>query len=53
MTLLVRDEADVLDAQIASHLDVGVDFVLAIHHESQGGTSDVLGDDMSSGRLAR
>ena len=29
MTLLVRDEADVVDAQIAFHLVAGVDFVIA------------------------
>ena len=27
MTLLVRDEADIVDEQIAFHLDAGVDFV--------------------------
>ncbi len=29
MTLLVRDEADIVDAQIAFHLNAGVDFVIA------------------------
>jgi hypothetical protein len=42
MTLFVRDEADVLDAQIAYHLNAGVDFVLATDRGSQDGTRDVL-----------
>lgn len=42
MTLVVRDEADIADAQIAFHLAAGVDFVIATDHESQDGTTDVL-----------
>ena len=42
MTLLVRDEADIVDAQIAFHLDAGVDFVVATDNRSQDGTTDVL-----------
>jgi hypothetical protein len=42
MTLLVRDEADVVDAQIAFHLHAGVDFVIATDNRSQDGTTDVL-----------
>ena len=34
-TLVVRDEADIVDAQIAYHLNAGVDFVIASDHESQ------------------
>jgi hypothetical protein len=41
-TLVVRDEADILDAQIAYHLSAGVDFVLATDHESQDGTTEIL-----------
>jgi Glycosyl transferase family 2 len=42
MTLLVRDEADVLDAQIAFHLNAGVDFVVATDNGSTDGTTDIL-----------
>ena len=42
MTLVVRDEADILDAQLAFHLNTGVDFVLAIDYRSQGETTAIL-----------
>lgn len=42
MTLLVRDEVDIVDAQIAFHLNAGVDFVIATDHRSQDGTTEVL-----------
>jgi hypothetical protein len=42
MTLRTRDEADVIDAQIAFHLNAGVDFVVATDHRSEDGTTDVL-----------
>jgi hypothetical protein len=42
MTLLVRDEVDVVDAQIAYHLNAGVDLVLATDHESRDGTTEML-----------
>jgi hypothetical protein len=41
-TLVVRDEADIVDTQIAYHLNAGVDFVLATDHDSRDGTTDVL-----------
>ena len=36
-TLVVRDEADIVDDQIAYHLNAGVDFVIATDHESVDG----------------
>ena len=42
MTLLVRDEADVVEAQLAYHLAAGVDLVVATDHRSSDGTTDVL-----------
>ena len=42
MTLRTRDEADIVDAQIAFHLNAGVDFVVATDHRSADGTTDVL-----------
>ena len=42
MTLRARDEADIVDAQIAFHLNAGVDFVVATDHRSQDGTTEIL-----------
>jgi hypothetical protein len=42
MTLRARDEADVLDANLAFHLNAGVDFVVAIDHRSADGTTEIL-----------
>jgi hypothetical protein len=41
-TLVVRDEADVVDAQVAYHLNAGVDFVIAADHESRDATTEIL-----------
>jgi hypothetical protein len=51
MTLVVRDEVDIVDAQLAYHLDAGVDFVLATDHGSTDGTLDVLRQYEREGRL--
>ena len=42
MTLVVRDEAEIIDAQIAFHLNAGVDFVIATDNSSQDETPEIL-----------
>jgi hypothetical protein len=42
LTLRARDEADVVDAQVAFHLNAGVDFVVATDHRSEDGTTELL-----------
>ena len=51
MTLLARDEVDVVDAQIAFHLHAGVDFVIATDNRSQDGTAEILERYARAGRL--
>jgi hypothetical protein len=42
LTVLARDEADIIDAQIAFHLNAGVDFVIATDNASRDETTGVL-----------
>jgi hypothetical protein len=42
MTLLARDEADIVESWLAFHLNAGADFVVATDNDSQDGTTDVL-----------
>ena len=51
MTMHVRDEADVIGAQLAYHLAAGVDFVIAIDHNSSDETTAILEAYASAGRL--
>lgn len=51
MTLLARDEADVLDAQLAFHLNLGVDYVIATDNRSCDGTTEMLESYATAGVL--
>jgi Glycosyl transferase family 2 len=51
MTLVVRDEVDVVAHWLRYHLACGVDLVLATDHRSVDGTSDILRDYERSGRV--
>ena len=51
MTLLARDEADVIDAHLKFHLNAGVDFVIATDNLSQDGTTDILESYERDGQL--
>ena len=51
MTLLARNEADIVDAQLAFHLNAGVDFVIATDNASDDGTTEILERYERAGRL--
>jgi hypothetical protein len=51
MTLLARDEADVVDAQVAFHLSAGVDYVVATDNRSRDGTTEILESYSRAGQL--
>jgi len=51
MTLLARNEADIVDAQIAFHLHAGVDLVIATDNGSDDGTFEILERYARAGRL--
>src|SRR6266545_616413 len=51
--MVVRDEADLLDAQLAYHLNAGVDFVIVTEHGSQEGTAEILESYAREGYLLR
>jgi len=53
LNLVVRDAADIVDAQLAYHLNAGVDFVIASDHESQDGTTEILESYARDGYLLR
>jgi hypothetical protein len=51
LTLLVRDEADVLEANLAHHLALGIDHVIVTDHRSSDGTTEILERFAGEGRL--
>lgn len=51
MIMLVRNEADVIDSQIAFHLSAGVDFFVVMDHGSTDGTTETLERHERAGRL--
>src|SRR5262245_19793925 len=53
MTLLVRDEADIIDNHIAFHLAGGVDFVIAADNGSTDETREILETYARDGHLYR
>ena len=53
MTLLVRDEADIVDDHIAFHLAAGVDFIIAADNDSTDGTTEILELYAKDGHLHR
>ncbi len=51
MTLLVRNEADVIEGNLRFHLDHGVDFIVATDNNSSDGTTEILQDYAKQGVL--
>jgi hypothetical protein len=49
MSLVVRNEADIIEANLDYHLAQGVDFVLITDHGSDDGTSEILSRYESAG----
>jgi hypothetical protein len=42
VTVLARDEADIIDAQVSFHLNAGADFVIATDNKSRDSTTQIL-----------
>jgi hypothetical protein len=42
LTLLARDEADIVEAWLSFHLNAGADFVVATDNRSEDGTTEIL-----------
>jgi hypothetical protein len=51
MTLLVRDERDIVEQHLAFHLAAGVDLLIVTDHASRDGTQDVLARYARDGRV--
>jgi hypothetical protein len=52
LTLLVRDEADVIEQFLSYHLNAGVDVVIATDHRSVDGTTEILRRYADGGHVA-
>ena len=52
LTLLVRDEADVIEANLVHHYSLGIDHVVVTDHRSTDGTTEVLERFAREGRLS-
>ena len=51
MTLRARDEADIVDENVAFHLNAGVDFIVATDHRSVDGTREILESYEQQGKV--
>jgi len=51
VTVLARDEADVIGDQVAFHLNAGADFVIATDNNSRDGTTEILERYEREGKL--
>ena len=51
MTLLARDEIDIVDSWLAFHLNAGADVVIATDNRSHDGTTEVLEEYARSGQV--
>src|SRR5436309_4430438 len=51
LTLVVRDEEDILAANLDYHLAQGVDVILAVDHGSSDGTAEILERYGQTGRV--
>ncbi len=51
MTLLARDEADIVDSWLTFHLNAGADFVIATDNLSTDGTTEILERYASEGHV--
>jgi glycosyltransferase involved in cell wall biosynthesis len=51
MTLIARDEADIIDSAVRFHLDAGVDFIVAFDNGSTDGTAEILETFSRAGKL--